>query len=166
MSVLTAFAAITSCRFANARQPALRQDDSADGTLLPSAAESDIVRAMTNAPSALPDDIDALRALIAAAREAHAVLLAERNTIAVERDELAARNEKLEHIVAEMRRAMYGRRSERIDDNQFKLALEALEIEHAKIEAEAEKADPKLARTRQRRKSRNETLDHLRTRSR
>ena len=163
MSVLTAFAAITSCRFANARQPALRQDDSADGTLLPGAAESVIVRAMTNAPSALPDDIDALRALIAAAREAHAVLLAERNTIAVERDELAARNEKLEHIVAEMRRAMYGRRSERIDDNQLKLVLEALEIEHAKIEAEAEKADPKLktARTRQRRKSRNETLDHL-----
>ncbi|MFY9830520.1 MAG: hypothetical protein WAK69_18345, partial [Rhodoplanes sp.] len=70
MSVLTAFAAITSCRFANARQPALRQDDSADGTLLPGAAESVIVRAMTNAPSALPDDIDALRALIAAAREA------------------------------------------------------------------------------------------------
>src|SRR5262249_2343909 len=78
-------------------------------------------------------------------------------------DQLAARNEKLEYIVAEMRRARFGRRSERIDDDQLALALEALETEHAKTEAETENADPalKTERTRQRRKSRNETLDHL-----
>jgi transposase len=118
---------------------------------------------MTNAPSALPNDIDALRALVVAAREAHAAAVAERDTLVAERDQLAVRNEKLEHIVAEMRRAMFGRRSERIDDNQLALALEALETEHAKVEAQAEKADPalKTARARQRRKSRNESLDHL-----
>ena len=142
---------------------ALRQDDSGAELLLPGATESAIVRAMTNAPSALPHDVDALHALIHAAREAHAAAIAERNAIAVERDQLAVRTAKLEQIVAEMRRALFGRRSERIDDKQLALALEALETEHAKIEAEAEKTNPalKTERTRQRRKSRNETLDHL-----
>ena len=99
MSVLTAFAAISACRFAGLRAAVLRQDDSVDGTLLPDAAESEIVRAMTNTPAALPaelpDDIDALKALVLAAREAHAAVLAERNTIAVERDLLSVRTEKL-----------------------------------------------------------------------
>src|SRR5260370_1003731 len=163
MKVPTAFAAITACRFVGAREPALRQDDSGAKSLLPGATESAIVRAMTNAPSALPHDVDALHALIHAAREAHAAAIAERNAIAVERDQLAVRTTKLEQIVAEMRRALYGRRSERIDDNQLALALEALETEYAKTEAEAEKTNPalKTERTRQRRKSRSETLDHL-----
>ena len=77
---------------------------------------------MTNVPSTLPRDVDALHALLLAAREAHAALLAEHNTIAAERDQLAVRTAKLEHIVAEMRRAIYGRRSERIDDDQLALA--------------------------------------------
>ena len=163
MTLLTAFAAITACRFADARRPALRQEDSGAGTLLLGGRESAIVRAMTNAPSALPHDVDALQALILAAREAHAALLAERNQIAAERDQLAVRTAKLEYIVAEMRRAMYGRRSERIDDDQLALALEALETEHAKTEAQAEKADPALKseRTKKRRASRNDKLDHL-----
>lgn len=167
MKVLSAFAAICACRFGDTRQSALRQDDSVDGSLLPEAAESACLRAMTDAPSALPHDVDALHALILAERAAyataHAAVLAERNTIAAERDQLAARTEKLEYIVAEMRRAMFGRRSERIDDDQLALALEALETEHAKIEAQAEKADPALKseRTKLRRKSRTETLDHL-----
>jgi transposase len=163
MKVLTAFAAVAACRFAGAREGALRQDDSGAQLLLPGATESAIVRAMTNAPSALPHDVDALHALIHAAREAHAAAIAERNAIAIERDQLAVRTVKLEEIVAQMRRALYGRRSERIDDNQLALALEALETEHAKTEAEAEKTNPalKAERTRQRRKSRNEILDHL-----
>ncbi len=160
MKVLSAFAAISACRFAGTRLPALRQDDSVDGSLLPAAAESGCLRAMTNAPSALPHDVDALHALILAERAAHAAAHA---AAICERDQLAARNAKLEYIVAEMRRAMYGRRSERIDDDQLTLALEALETEHAKTEAQAEKANPtlKTERTKQRRKSRNETLDHL-----
>src|SRR5690349_10556781 len=129
MTLLTAFAAITACRFADARLPTLRQEDSGPGTLLLSGPESAIVRAMTNAPSALPHDVDALHALILAERKAHAAVLAERNTIAAERDQLAVRTAKLEYIVAEMRRAMFRRRSERIDDDQLALALEALETE-------------------------------------
>ena len=160
MSVLTAFAAISACRFVDVRAIPLRQDDSAADALLLGARESADVSAMTNAPTALPDDLDALKALILAERAAHAAAHA---AVIVERDQLAARNEKLEYIVVEMRRAMYGRRSERIDDDQLALALEALETEHAKTEAESEKADPalKTERTKQRRKSRNENLDHL-----
>src|SRR5215467_15132081 len=103
MRTLTAFAAITACRFVGTREGALRQDDSGAELLLPGATESAIVHAMTNAPSALPHDVDALHALIHAAREAHAAAIAERNTIAAERDQLAVRNAKLEEIVAEMR---------------------------------------------------------------
>lgn len=167
MKLLTAFDAIVARRFADAHKATLRQDDSVDGTLLPDAAESAIVRAVTNTPTALPDDIDALKALILAERAAHvaahAAVLAERNAIAVERDLLSVRAEKLEQIVAEMRRARFGRSSEKIDDDQLALALEALETEHAKVQAEAEKADPKLktAATRQRRRSRTENFDHL-----
>ncbi|MFZ1104636.1 MAG: hypothetical protein WAN86_17600 [Hyphomicrobiaceae bacterium] len=118
---------------------------------------------MTDAPPALPHDVDALHALLHAARAAHVALLAERNTLAAERDELAVRTAKLEHIVAEMRRALYGRRSERIDDDQLALALEALEAEHAKTEAQAEKADPalKTERTKKRRASRMPGLVQL-----
>jgi hypothetical protein len=159
---LTAFAALSACRFAGTRS-SVRQEDSSTRLLLPEALESANMRAMTNAPSALPHDVDALQALILAERAALATAVQERDAAMAERDQLAVRNAKLEYIVAEMRRAMFGRRSERIDDNQLKLALEALETEHAKIEAEAEKADPKLkaAATRERRKSRSETLDHL-----
>ena len=163
MTLLTAFAAITACRFANARLFVLRQEDSGAGTLLLSGPESGIVRAMTNVPSALPHDVDALHALILAERNAHAAVLAERDTIAAERDQLAVRTAKLEYIVAEMRRAMFGRRSERIDDDQLALALEALETEYAKTEAQAEKANAALKseRTKKRRASRNANLDHL-----
>ena len=128
-------------------------------------------------PDALPDDIDALRALIVAERAAHAAValardtaIAERSTLTVERDLLNARNIRLEstntrlqEILAEIRRAHFGRKSERITDDQLAFALEGLETSLAKTEAEAEKADPalKAARTRKPRASRNENLDHL-----
>ena len=89
---LTAFAAITSWR-------ELRLADSSAQSLLSDAAESASLRVMNNAPIALPtelpEDIDALRALILAERARHAAVVAERNTIAVERDLLSVRTEKL-----------------------------------------------------------------------
>jgi transposase len=93
-------------------------------------------RAMTDASIMLPNGIDALRTLILAERAAHAAVI-------VERDNLAVRNERLEAIIAEIRRAHFGRKSERI--------------------TEEEKADPalKAAATRKRRAGRNENLDHL-----
>ena len=120
-------------------------------------------QAMTHASDTLPDDIDALRALIRAERAAHAAVVAERNAIVAERDSLAARNARLDAIIQEIRRAHFGRRSERITDDQLALALEELETALAKAEAEDEKADPalKTERTRKRRASRSESFDHL-----
>jgi transposase len=121
-------------------------------------------------PDGLPDDIDALRALIVAERAAHAAVVAERSTLTIERDLLNARNIRLEttntrlqEILAEIRRAHFGRKSERITDDQLALALEDLETSLGKAEAEAEKVDPalKATATKKRRASRNDILDHL-----
>ena len=132
----------------------------------------------------LPRDIHALRALMVAERAAHAAVViardsaicardamsSERATLAVERDLLNARNARLEttnarlqEILAEIRRAHFGRKSERITDDQLAFALEGLETSFAKTEAEAEKADPvlKAARAKKPRASRNDLLDHL-----
>jgi transposase len=133
-----------------------RHDDSGAQSALESALESVLARPMPTMPDTLPDDIGALRALILAER-AERAQLAERIAI-VER-----LNEKLAHIVAELKRAQFGRRSERISDDQLALALDELETAAAKANAEAEKADPtrKAAAVRKRRASRDEKLDHL-----
>src|SRR5262249_39839531 len=114
------------------------------------------VRIMVDQSEALPRDIDALHALIRAERSALASAMAER-------DLLAVRNAKLEHILAEIRRAHFGRKSERISDDQLALALEDLEAELAKDEAKDDKADPalKLVRAHKRRTSRALKFDHL-----
>ena len=81
----------------------------------------------------------------------------------VHQQTIKASAEQLEAIIAEIRRAHFGRKSERITDDQLALALDELETSLAKMQAEEEKADPalKAAATRKRRASRNENLDHL-----
>jgi transposase len=118
------------------------------------------VPTMTDATDALPNDIDALRALILTERNAHA---SERAALVIERDKLTTRNARLEAIVAEIRRAHFGRKSERIDDEQLALALDDLETALEKAQAQDEKADADLRaeRTRKRRASRNANMDHL-----
>ena len=116
---------------------------------------------MTDAAiGALPTDIDALRALIVAERTAH---VAECAAHIAERDKLTARNARLEAILAEIRRAHFGRKSERINDDQLALALEDLETSLGKAQAQDEKSDADLRaeRTRKHRASRNANLDHL-----
>jgi hypothetical protein len=124
----------------------LRQDDSGTQSALEGAAESALARTMTTTadtlPPQLPDDIGALRALILTERAAHAATMAERTQLA-ERIAIVERaNAKLEHIVAELKRAQFGRRSERITDDQLALALDELETAAAQANAEVEKADP------------------------
>jgi transposase len=111
---------------------------------------------MTDHSAALPTDIEALHALIRAERSAHASVLAKC-------DELEARNAKLEHLIREIRRAHFGRKSERINDDQLALALEELETAAAKEEAKDEKANPELKqeRARKRRASRAVNFEHL-----
>jgi transposase len=142
----------------------LRHNDSGSQSLLRASIESSKLwfifgkthRATMDVGDTLPDDIDALRALLLAERASRAAIVAER-------DKLVVRNERLEAIIAEIRRAYFGRKSERITDDQLSLALEELETSLAKAEAEDEKADPalKTAATRKRRASRHENLDHL-----
>jgi transposase len=131
--------------------------------VLGKAAERGTTPTMAHASITLPDDLDALKALIAAERAAHASAIAERDAIMVERDKLVIRNARLEQIIAEIRRAYFGRRSERITDDQLSLALEELETALAQGQAEEEKADPKLKdeRTAKRRTKRDESLEHL-----
>lgn len=76
----------------------------------------------------LPDDITALKAMLIAstARE-------------VRKDE---RIERLERLVAAFRQAAFGRKSEKIDPDQFDLALEDLETAIAIIQAEDEADTP------------------------
>jgi transposase len=143
-----------------ARRPAAmspRHDDSGARSALEGACESALARSMTTTTAdTLPNDISALCALILAER-------AEREQFAERIAILERLNAKLEHIIAELRRAHFGRKSERITDDQLALALDELETAAAKAEAEAEKAEPerKAAGTRKRRASREEKLDHL-----
>ena len=65
----------------------------------------------------LPDDVAALKAIVVAVH---------------------ARNERLEQLVAAFRQAMFGRKSERLDPDQFELALEDIETGIATIKAEEE----------------------------
>ena len=89
-------------------------------------------------PDALPD-LDALRAVILAERADKRLLIAERDAAVAERDQLSAANDKLHHIIAVLRRARFGRKSERLSEDQLNLVLEELEIASAKAETEEER---------------------------
>lgn len=60
-----------------------------------------------------------------------------------------------EHLADQLRRMHMGRRSEKLDPEQFALALEDLETPLAEVEAEQDEADPSLKadRARERRQS-------------
>ena len=62
--------------------------------------------------------------------------------------ELAGQNDRLRHLIRQLQRLQFGRRSEKLDPDQLNLALEDLEQAVAETEAEQEKADPALKRAR------------------
>jgi transposase len=98
----------------------------------------------------LPDDVATLQAL----------LLAERATAA----RLAGHNEQLRAIVKELRRALFGRRSEKAaHPDQLQLALEDIEQALAEAEAQEEKTGGprQAARRQQRRVNRGALPRHL-----
>jgi transposase len=89
----------------------------------------------------LPTDIDALRALVAAA-------CAERDAALAERDQALSQMDRLRHLLRQLQRAQFGRRSEKLDADQLLLALEDVEQAVAGNEAAADKKDPAGARRR------------------
>jgi transposase len=89
----------------------------------------------------LPTDINALQALVAAAR-------AERDAAIAERDQALSQNDRLRHLLRQLQRAQFGRRSEKLDPEQLQLAIEDIEQAIASDEAAEDKKDPEGARKR------------------
>ena len=90
----------------------------------------------------LPDDIDALKALLAAA---DAQINAQNQALA-DRDGIIERKKdriiRLEKLLADFKRALYGVKSEKGHPDQYHLALEDIETAMAVVHAEDEAIDP------------------------
>ena len=88
---------------------------------------------------------------------------AEQLRLRAQLERLEAQNARYEHIIAQLRRLTFGKRSEQMDKDQLQLALEDLQQGAAEIEAQEEKDDPELKahRTRQRRQGRPALPGHL-----
>src|SRR6202790_3220160 len=104
----------------------------------------------------LPVDIDALQALVMAA-------CAERDAAIAERDHALSQMDRLRHLLRQLQRAQFGRRSEKLDPEQLLLALEDIEQAVAGNEAADDKKDPAAARKRadKRRANRGALPAHL-----
>ena len=109
--------------------------------LITTTRESDSVPRVSDTAPQLPVDIDALQALLAAAR-------AERDAAIAERDQALSQNDRLRHLLRQLQRAQFGRRSEKLDPEQLFLALEDIEQAIAGSEAADDKKDPVAARAR------------------
>lgn len=139
---------------------------------------------MDLAANDLPDDPEAVRALLLAERaraaDEHARhldaqeeilaqqlelqrLKAEQARLEAELAEIQARNARYEAILAQLKRLKFGKSSERLDRDQLALAFEDLVQGLAEIEQAEERADPelKIHRGRERREKRPSLPDHL-----
>ena len=96
---------------------------------------------MNSAPGPLPNDIAALHVMLVAA-------WAERDAERTEKAQLAAQNDRLRHLIRQLQRLQFGRRSEKLDPDQLNLALEDVEQAIAATQAEQEQADPAFKRAR------------------
>jgi transposase len=120
------------------------------------ALESDSLARVSKSADLLPTDIDALHALLAAAR-------AERDAAIAERDQALSQIDHLRHLLRRLQRAQFGRRSEKLDPEQLLLALEDIEQAIAGDEADDDKRNPSAgqARGEKRRANRGALPAHL-----
>src|SRR4051794_10454479 len=97
---------------------------------------------MPTATESLPDDANALKAM----------LIAER-----------VQNERLRQIIKEMQRHRFGRRAETLPEDQMLLGLEEVEQTHADVNAATEQSAPieRAARITKRRMDRGSLPSHL-----
>jgi len=111
---------------------------------------------MNTVAEAFTDDVAALRALLLEA-------WAERDAERAEKARLAGQNDRLRHLIRQLQRMQFGKRSEKLNPDQLNLGLEDLEQALAAEEADQEKADPALRRSRaeKRRAGRGSLPDHL-----
>ena len=101
---------------------------------------------MTAPAEPLPDDPEALKALLLAERAAH-----------------AAETERLKQIIKELQRHRFGRRAESLPIDQLEFALEEVQQGEAEEEADAEARDPerRTATAARRRANRGSLPAHL-----
>jgi len=122
---------------------------------------------MTNAAD-LPDDIDVLKAMVLASQTdiaARDASLVNQTTRIAERDDIIERKEdriqRLEKLVADFKRALFGVRSEKVNPEQYELALEDIETAMAVIHAEDEATDPPKTKPAPRKSNRGHLPKHL-----
>ncbi|WP_456388978.1 IS66 family transposase [Profundibacter sp.] len=93
-------------------------------------------------PSDLPDNIDALKAMLVAAK----AQISTQDQALADRDAVIERKEdriiRLEKLLSDFKRALYGAKSEKGDPDQYHLALEDIETAMAVVHAEDEAIDP------------------------
>jgi transposase len=120
------------------------------------ARESDSVTRVSEITHQLPTDIEVLHALVVAART-------ERDAALAERDQALSQIDRLRHLLRQLQRAQFGRRSEKLDPEQLLLALEDIEQAIAGNEAADDKKDAVAARARseKRRANRGALPAHL-----
>ena len=111
---------------------------------------------MSAAANQPPPDIDALQAQ-------RAVALAERDAAIIERDAVLRQNDRLAHLLRQLQRMQFGRKSEKLDPDPFALALEDIEQAVAASEAADDKRNKEatVARAEKRRANRGGLPAHL-----
>src|SRR6476619_5289163 len=111
----------------------------------------------------LPNDVESLKALLLVAHAASQAAEAKSASLTAEVERLTVRAERLDHIVSVLRRAQFGRRSERISEDQIELALEDVETQHGTEDAAAEKTSDiiRSEATKSRRANRGHLPAHL-----
>jgi transposase len=105
------------------------------------ARESDSVTRVSESTDQLPTDIEVLQARLA-------MVLAERDAAIAERDQALSQNDRLRHLLQQLQRTQFGRRSEKLDSDQLALAFEDIEQAIAATEAADDKKDSVGARAR------------------
>ena len=100
---------------------------------------------------AFSDDLDSLRELVAQ-------LSTERDAALAECKRVMEQNDRLRHLLQQLRRAQFGRKSERLDPEQLQLAIEDLETAVAAEDAEQDKTAPVEEAPKKKRKTNRGSL--------
>jgi transposase len=90
--------------------------------------------AAMGAAAELPDDIESLHVLVSSLRAERDATADENEKLRAERDATSDENDRLRAIIRELQRARFGRRSEKLSDEQLSLGLEDLEQQVAEGE--------------------------------
>ncbi len=121
------------------------------------------MRAAGDDTPSLPEDAAALRTLLLETLARCDTLSTELGSITAERDALASQNERLQHLLLKLKRRQFGRKSERLPEDQLLFAFEEIEATLAANAAEAGKQSPALRdqQARRRRAGRGRLPAHL-----